>query len=81
MNRPKGRPKDEEIQHAVEEVISHLKLANVSMVKAEVERLLKRTVGWAAIYKNLEQLRDKNRIHKQILAQFGRKKAYVYIAQ
>jgi len=78
MPRLRGRPKDEEIKQVVEAAIFHLKLANVSLVKAEVERLLKRTVGWASIYNNLEYLRDENRIHKHILAQFSHKKAYVY---
>ena len=80
MTRPRGRPVDEEIQQAVEAAILHLKLANVSLVRAEVERLLKRTVGWDVIYRNLEKLRDQNKIHKQIMADLGRRKAYVYLA-
>jgi len=76
-----SRPRDEEIKKAVEAAINHLKLANVSLVQAEVERLLKRTVGWDTIYNDLEQLRNENRIHKQILAQFTRKKAYVYLVE
>lgn len=80
MTRPRGRPIDEEIQQSVEAAIFHLKLANVSLVRAEVERLLKRTVGWDVIYRNLEKLRDQNKIHKQIMADLGRRKAYVYLA-
>ena len=80
MTRPRGRPVDEEIRQAVEAAIFHLKLANVSLVRAEVERLLKRTVGWDVIYRNLEKLRDQNKIHKQIMADLGRRKAYVYLA-
>lgn len=80
MTRPRGRPVDEEIQQAVEAALLHLKLANVSLVRAEVERLLKRTVGWDVIYRNLEKLRDQNKIHKQIMADLGRRKAYVYLA-
>ena len=72
---------DEEIKQAVEAAIFHLRLANVSLVKAEVERILKRTVGWAAIYKNLECLRDENRIHKHVLAEFSRRKAYIYVTE
>ena len=80
MTRPRGRPLDEEIQQAVEAAIFHVKLANVSLVRSEVERLLKRTVGWDVIYRNLEKLRDQNKIHKQIMADLGRRKAYVYLA-
>jgi hypothetical protein len=80
MTRPRGRPIDEEIQQAVEAAIFHLKLANVSLVRAEVERLLKRTVGWDVIYRNLENLRGQNKIHKQIMADLGHRKAYVYLA-
>ena len=73
-----SRPRNEEIRKAVEAAINHLKLANVSLVRDEVERLLRRRVGWDTIYKNLERLRNENKIHKQILAQFARKKAYIY---
>ena len=76
-----SRPRDEEIVKAVEAAINHLKLANVSLVRAEVERLLSKSVGWDTIYKNLEQLRNENKVHKQIMAQFVRRKAYVYLAE
>ena len=76
-----SRPRDEEIAKAVEAAINHLKLANVSLVRAEVERLLSKSVGWDTVYKNLEQLRNENKVHKQIMAQFVRRKAYVYLAE
>lgn len=76
-----SRPRDEEIVKAVEAAINHLKLANVSLVRAEVERLLSKSVGWDTVYKNLEQLRNENKVHKQIMAQFVRRKAYVYLAE
>ena len=76
-----SRPRDEEIVEAVEAAINHLKLANVSLVRAEVERLLSKSVGWDTVYKNLEQLRTENKVHKQIMAQFVRRKAYVYLAE
>ena len=75
-----SRPRDEEIAKAVEAAINHLKLANVSLVRAEVERLLSKSVGWDTVYKNLEQLRNENKVHKQIMAQFARRKAYIYLA-
>ena len=75
-----SRPRDEEIVKAVEAAINHLKLANVSLVRAEVERLLSKSVGWDTVYKNLEQLRNENKVHKQIMAQFVRRKAYIYLA-
>jgi len=75
-----SRPRDEEIVKAVEAAINHLKLANVSLVRAEVERLLSKSVGWDTVYKNLEQLRNENKVHKQIMAQFARRKAYIYLA-
>ena len=81
MSRPKGRPKDEDIKRAVEAAIYHLKLGNVSLVRAEVQRLLRRSVGWDTIYHNLEKLRDDNRVQKQVMAQFGRRKVYVYLAE
>ena len=76
-----SRPRDEEIERAVEEAINHLKLANVSLVRAEVERLLRRRVGWDTVYSNLEKLRDESKIQKHILAQFSRRSAYVYLSE
>jgi hypothetical protein len=81
MNRPRGRPRNEEIQRAVEAAINHLQLGNVSLVRAEVQKLLRRSIGWDTIYHNLESLRDDNKIQKQIMAQFGRRKVYVYLAK
>ena len=81
MSRPRGKPVDEEVQKAVEAAIRHLKIANVSLVQLEVKRLLNRKVSWGTIFKDLEKLRDEHKIHKQIMAQFSNKKAYVYISE